>query len=313
MGPGLTRIAIIGAGSIGLGWSIVFARAGLPVRLFDPDKAQRRSAFDDTMFRLEKLREFSLINETPQEIIARIAMCESDEQAAGGATHIQECAPEDLGLKRSLMARLDRFAPAEATIASSASTIPASQWADGLAGKSRCLVIHPANPPYLIPVVEIIPASFTAPAAVDRARDLMRAVGQKPILVKKEIEGFVFNRIQGAVLREAYCLVRDGAASVEDIDTVVREGLGLRWSFMGPFETADLNTRGGIAAHAARLGPAYHRMGLERGQDDPWTPALVAQVAAERRAVMAPGEWAERVLWRDEMLMRLLACKQKPS
>ena len=121
--------------------------------------------------------------------------------------------------------------------------------------------------------------------------------------VRREIEGFIFNRLQGAVLREAYCLVRDGVASVEDVDRVVRLGLGRRWAVIGPFETADLNTRGGIAAHAERLGPAYSRMGADRGQDDPWTPDLVAQVTAERRALLPIERWDERVAWRDRALI----------
>src|SRR5688500_6615019 len=108
----------------------------------------------------------------------------------------------------------------------------------------------------------------------------------QPVLVRKEVEGFVFNRLQGALLREAYCLVRNGVASVEDIDRIVRDGLGLRWSVVGPFETADLNNRGGIEAHAEKMGPAYARMGAERGQHDPWTPDLVAKVAAARRRAL---------------------------
>ena len=103
--------------------------------------------------------------------------------------------------------------------------------------------------------------------------------------------------------------MRDGVATVEDIDTVMREGLGLRWSFMGPFETVDLNTNGGIETHAARLGPAYARMGKERGQDDPWTPELVATVLAQRRTRMPLEKWSERGLWRDEMLMKLRALR----
>jgi 3-hydroxyacyl-CoA dehydrogenase len=128
----------------------------------------------------------------------------------------------------------------------------------------------------------------------------------QPIVVRKEIEGFVFNRLQGALLREAYCLVRDGVASVEEVDRVVRNGLGPRWSIIGPFETADLNTRGGIASHAEKMGPAYARMGAERGQHDPWTPDLVAEVTAARRALLPLEEWEERVAWRDRKLMTLM-------
>ena len=126
-----------------------------------------------------------------------------------------------------------------------------------------------------------------------------------------EVEGFVFNRLQGALLREAYCLVRDGVASVEDIDEVVRSGIGRRWSVIGPFETVDLNTRGGIEEHAKRMGPAYERMGAERGQHDPWTTELVAQVAVQRRAVLPLSDWEHRVQWRDEQLLAISSRAQQ--
>jgi 3-hydroxyacyl-CoA dehydrogenase len=304
-------IAIIGAGSIGLAWSIVFARAKFPVQLCDPSAEQRDHAKAAINERLQRLSHYGLLAETPDGLLARITICDSEEKAVANARHVQENAPEDLSLKKELMARLDALADPQAAIASSTSTIPASQWAADLPGKHRCLNIHPGNPPYLLPVVELIPAPFTEHRITDAVRDLMIAVGQKPVLVAKEVEGFVFNRLQGAVLREAYCLVRDGVATVEDIDTIMREGLGLRWSFMGPFETVDLNTNGGIAAHAARLGPAYRRMGNERGQDDPWTPDLVAKVVTQRRARMPLEKWAERGLWRDEMLMKLRAMRAR--
>ena len=128
----------------------------------------------------------------------------------------------------------------------------------------------------------------------------------EPIVVQKEVEGFVFNRLQGALLREAYCLVRDGVVSVDEIDRVVRSGLGLRWSVIGPFETADLNTRGGIASHAEKMGPAYARMGAERGQHDPWTPDLVAKVTEQRRDLLPLDRWEARVAWRDRRMMALI-------
>ena len=154
-------------------------------------------------------------------------------------------------------------------------------------------------------MIEIVPAPFTAPDVTQRTLQLFRDAGLQPVLVSKEVEGFVFNRLQGAVLREAYCLVRDGVATVEDIDKVMRDGLGLRWSVIGPFETVDLNTRGGIRSHAQKMGPAYERMGAERGQHDPWTPELVDTVAAARRAAVPLEQWEERVAWRDRALMAL--------
>src|SRR5690606_10729784 len=126
-------------------------------------------------------------------------------------------------------------------LASSTSSIPASAFTEDLPGRHRCLVAHPVNPPYLIPVVELCGAPSTDAKVVEQARALMDEVKQKPVTVHKELEGFVLNRLQGALLREAFRLVQSGCVSVEDLDATVKDGLGLRWSFMGPFETIDLN------------------------------------------------------------------------
>jgi 3-hydroxyacyl-CoA dehydrogenase len=273
----------------------------------DPDPARRDSVLGIIADRLHDLKEFDLSREPARTVLKRIEIAVTLPAALDGVDYVQECAPEDLELKRALFAELDRLSPPAAILASSSSAIPASRLADGLAGRSRCLVVHPGNPPYLIKVAEIVPAPFSAAEVVARTEGLLRACGLEPIVLGHEVEGFVFNRLQGALLREAYCLVRDGVASVDDIDRIVRDGLGLRWSVVGPFETADLNTRGGIASHAEKMGPAYLRMGAERGQNDPWTPDLVAKVVGERRRVLPLDLWEERVAWRDRAMMRLLA------
>jgi 3-hydroxyacyl-CoA dehydrogenase len=223
--------------------------------------------------------------------------------------------PERLELKRELFGVLDRLAPAGCAIASSSSFIPASRFAADLPGRERCLVVHPGNPPYLLRVAEVVPAPFTAPAVVERVERLLRSADLAPVRVGREDEGFVFNRLQGALLREAYRLVRDGAATVDEVDRLVRDGLGLRWSVVGPFETVDLNTRGGIGAHAERMGPAYARMGAERGEgDNPWgDPVLVAHVTAERRAALNLRDWPDRVAWRDRELMALLRRRRREA
>jgi 3-hydroxyacyl-CoA dehydrogenase len=308
--PPLERVvAVVGAGSIGTAFALAFAAAGCEVRVHDPDVGRRDAVIPTVAARLGDLGEYGLTHEPVAATLARIAVTAEQDDAVAGAAHVQECAPEDLELKRTLFAELDRAAAPNAILASASSAMPASQWAAGLAGRRRCLVVHPGNPPYLIKVAEVVPAPFTAASAVERTMRFLAACGLSPVLVKREIEGFVFNRLQGALLREAYCLVRDGVAGVEDIDRLVRDGLGLRWSVIGPFETADLNTRGGIAAHAQKMGPAYERMGAERGQHDPWTTELVARVTEERRKLLPIEGWEERVAWRDRALMRLLACR----
>jgi L-gulonate 3-dehydrogenase len=299
------RIAIVGSGSIGVGWAIVFARAGHAVALHDADAARLEQVPGEVAARLGELRSHALLGEPVEDVAARVSACASLREALGGAEHVQECVPEDHELKRGVLAELDAGARADATIASSSSALTASALAAELPGRSRFLVVHPANPPYILPVVELVPAPFTAAAVVERLESLLADAGMAPVRVWREVEGFVYNRLQGAVLREAYCLVRDGVASVDDVDRVMRDGLGRRWAVIGPFETADLNTRGGIAAHARRMGPAYARMGAERGQDDPWTPELVERVTAERRALLPLERWSERVAWRDHALMTL--------
>ena len=283
------------------------ATAGRAVRLFDTAPDALSAATDRVAETLSALEEYGLIAERPDAVSARIETVSDLRAAVDGVSFVHECAPENLELKQQVTAGIDAVAPADAVIGSASSAIPASDYAANVAGRARCLVAHPGNPPFLLRVIEIVPAPFTDPAMTRAATDILGGAGLETILVEKEVRGFVFNRLQGALLREAYCLVRDGVASVEDIDAIVRDGLGLRWSVVGPFETVDLNTRGGIERHATLLGPAYEAMGAERGQHDPWTADLVATVTEQRRQALPLADWEERVRWRDRALMQRLA------
>lgn len=296
-------VAVIGAGSIGTSWAIVFARSGHPVSLYDPAPERLLATDRELTERLQALEQAELLNEPATTVAARITPSERLGDALAEAVYVQECAPEQLELKRDLFAELDSLTDVGTVLASSSSAITATEFAGALSGRGRCMVVHPANPPHLLPVVELVPAPFTDPEALDRARELLTNAGMSPVLVRREVEGFVYNRLQGAVLREAYCLVRDGVITVDELDRVMREGLGRRWAVIGPFETSDLNTRGGIAVHAQRMGPAYARMGAQRGQDDPWEADLVADVTAQRRTLLPLSEWEQRVAWRDRALI----------
>jgi len=296
-----------------VGWSTTFARGGFHVSLYDVEPRRLEAALHEICSKLDDLARFDLLAEDPATVAARVTRSSDLASALRDATYVQECAPEDLVLKRDLFARLDHESPPAAVIASSSSTIPCSSLAAGLVGRGRCLVAHPSNPPHLLPVVELVPAPFTRPDVVEQAADLLGHAGMSVVRVRTEIEGFVLNRLQGALLREAYCLVRDGVASVDDVDRVVRDGLGRRWAVIGPFETVDLNTRGGIEAHAALLGAAYERMGAERGQYDPWTTDLVRRVTDERRRLLPLERWEERVAWRDRMLMALERARRRSA
>jgi 3-hydroxyacyl-CoA dehydrogenase len=306
-----STIAVIGSGSIGTSWAIVFAGAGRAVRVHDIARDRLKAAEQVLVDRLEELAGFGLLGEPSDVIAGRISFTTDLAAAVHGAVHVQECIPEDREAKLEVFAAIADLASHDCVIASSSSFIPISQTASTLPGRERFLVIHPGNPPFLLRIAEICPAPFTDPVAIDRSEALLRSCGLSPVRVRIEKDGFVFNRLQGALLREAYSLIAEGVTTAADIDLLVREGLGFRWSVVGPFEAIDLNTRGGIAAHARRMLPAYVRMGAERGERQGWTDETIDAVVAERRAALPLDQWDERVSWRDGELMALLAFRRR--
>jgi len=304
----MERIAVVGAGLIGGAWAIVFARADHAVRVWDPVAGAAERTMAVVRDRLADLAASGLIAEAPESVAARIAVAATLEACLEGAAHVQENGPERVEVKRETFARLDALCGPGVVLASSTSGIPASAFTEGLAGRARCLVAHPVNPPYLVPLVELVGAPWTDPTVVARTRALMERVGQVPVTAMKETRGFVLNRLQAALVAEAFRLVRDGVMSVEDVDACVKDGLGLRWSFMGPFETIDMNAPGGVADYAARFGA------LMGGITEEQTPfrydaETVARVDAARRALLAREAIGERSGWRDRRLMALIAHK----
>ena len=213
-----TRIAIVGAGLIGRAWAISFARAGAQVRLWDQAPATTAAAMDFIRNILPELQRNTLLNDTPAEVLARCSVAPSLAEALDGAAHVQESTPEVLTTKIAVFKQLDEAADAGAVIASSTSALLPSRFTEGLKGRARCLVVHPINPPYLIPAAEVVPAPWTSPEMVERTRALLLAAGHAPLVMKKELDGFIMNRLQGALLEEAFRLVADGYATIEDVD-----------------------------------------------------------------------------------------------
>jgi L-gulonate 3-dehydrogenase len=160
-------------------------------------------------------------------------------------------------------------------------------------------------------VVELVRSPATSGPTIDFVAALMRGLKRSVVMVRKEVQGFVLNRLQGALLREAWALVEDGVASCEDIDRTVRDGLGWRWSFMGPFETIDLNAPGGVADYANRFGSLYQEIAGSRTHEDPWQPELIGKVEAERRSLLSQDALANRRAWRDRRLMAFAAQREK--
>ncbi|WP_439593467.1 3-hydroxyacyl-CoA dehydrogenase [Microbacterium sp.] len=298
-------VAVVGAGSIGIAWAVVFASAGVRVRMHETDVRVRDCALDEVASMLTDLSDAGLLSEAVVRVMTRVTISTTLEEAVDGADFVQECVIEDIEVKRDLFAQLDRLTERRVVLASSTSTIIASLFAEDLPGRERCLVVHPANPPYFLRVAEVVPAPFTSPDAIAKATELLTRVDITPIVLHREIEGFAFNRLQGAVLREAYRLVRDGVISPVDVDTLVREGLGLRWSVIGPFTTSELNTRGGLRRHAEVIGPVYARIGVERGSDNPWTTETIENVASHIEQRLPHATWEENVHERDRAMIRL--------
>ena len=304
------KIAVIGSGLIGRAWSISFARAGYQVALYDaqPEAAEAALAFINSV--LADLQSNDLLaGHAPEQVRGRITPAHDLRSALEGAVHVQENTPERIEMKIAVFRELDALAGPETVLASSTSALLPSAFTETLPGRHRCLVIHPINPPYLVPAVEIVPAPWTAPETVDRAAQLMRGAGQAPIVMKRELDGFVMNRLQGALLQEAFRLVADGYASVEDVDIGIRDGLGLRWAFMGPFETIDLNAPGGVADYIGRFDGLYRNLWPSQQRAVSWTEASTG-IEAERRAKLPADRLGDHARWRDRRLMALLAHKR---
>ncbi|KKO01160.1 hypothetical protein LCGC14_0121450 [marine sediment metagenome] len=299
-------IGVVGAGLIGRAWAIVFARAGFKVRVYDVNATALEHAAAAVRQSLIDLQQAGLVAEVEQ-VMANIRFDGNLASAMQGVGYVQECGPENVEGKRAIYRELEGVVADATILASSTSGIAASLFSDHLRHPERCLVAHPVNPPYLIPLVEVVPTPNTSEAVTNTTLSLMEAAQQAPILVRKEIEGFVLNRLQGALLNEALRLFRDGYVSAEDLDKTVKYGLGLRWSFMGPFETIDLNAPAGVVDYASRYGPLYHQVDQQRGRENPWEEATLKALDKERRALLPSTELSARHEWRDRRLMALMA------
>lgn len=248
------KAAIVGAGVIGGGWAARFLLNGWDVAVFDPS-ATARAAMEATLAAarrsLPKLYDASLPDE------GRLIAAPDLATAVADADWIQESVSEDLDLKRRVHAEIAENASAEAPIASSTSGFRPSVLAADRPYAARLLVCHPFNPVYLLPLVEVVPAERTGPAIIDRGMSLLEGLGMKPVRVRREIDAHVADRLLEAMWREALWLVRDGIATTEEIDTIIRCGFGPRWAQMGLFETYRIaGGEAGMRHFLAQFGPA---------------------------------------------------------
>ncbi len=255
LGP-LRTVAILGAGIMGTGLAAEWASSGRTVTLFARDEAKAARGRERVAAALRALEGGGLpVAGGVEGALGRVHGAATLADAVTGADLVQESVPEDLGLKRRIFAELDALCPPTTILASNTSGLPISRIAEGLAGAERVIGTHYLNPPHLMPPVEVIPGAATAPAVVERTRAALAALGKSPVIVRREVPGFLWNRLQFALAREAFWLVEQGVATMEEIDLVMRQGLGRRWAIAGPFASLDLGGIDTMAKVAAYLLP----------------------------------------------------------
>jgi len=305
------KVALIGCGLIGQSWAISFLKVGYDVSLFDPVEGVTVQAKENIKAKLSDLQNHGLLeNKNISDYLDKIHLARDISQAVGGSIYVQESGPEDLDIKKELTKNIDAATPDDIPIASSTSGIPTSLYASDVQGKYRCLVAHPINPPHLIPAVEIVPAPFTSEAITQNVKEIIISIDKEPLELKKEIPGFVVNRLQGALLSEAFNLVKDGISTAEDIDKAISQGLGLRWSFMGPFQTIHLNAPEGIAGYVERYEKMYREMFNKPDID--WSSVVKLGLEEELLNLYQLSDREKHEKERDDKLTKLFLHKIQP-
>uniref|UniRef100_A0A3B4BZ40 L-gulonate 3-dehydrogenase n=1 Tax=Pygocentrus nattereri TaxID=42514 RepID=A0A3B4BZ40_PYGNA len=255
-------IAIVGSGLIGRSWAMVFLSGGYKVKVYDNQPGQASRAITDiSRKQVEELQEAQMLRGklSATEQLSLLSSHEDLSQALEGAFFVQECVFEELEAKKSVFQAVEKLVGEEVVLSSSTSCLMPSNVFSLVQNRTRCIISHPVNPPYYVRLVELVPHPETLPVVMDMAYELMTEVGQAPVRIRKEIDGFALNRVQYAIIAECWRLVKDGVISVKDIDLVMSEGLGMRYAFIGPIETMHLNAPEGLEDYLRR-----YREGMKR-------------------------------------------------
>jgi len=302
------RVAVIGTGVIGRSWSRVFTRAGCDVQAWDPQPAAVSAAV--AWHTREVARDRDEPAPAGNASDGRLTPMRTLQDAVAGVDYVQESGPESLPAKRAIFAELDVAAPPRAILASSTSAIDMSAIADGLSGAQRCIVAHPVNPPHVVPAVEVLGGRETTAETVDETIRVLRAVGQSPVILTRYVPGFLVNRLQMALVREALSLLSSGVATADAIDAVVRDGLGLRWALLGPFGVANTNADGGVREYLTRYRTSIEGLMADLGESPPLEASFVEGVGQATDAMEAGAPRDEVREWRDRLVSRIVALKR---
>ena len=308
----IQQAAIVGSGIIGRSWAIVFARAGVPVRLYDNLPSNRVKALEQVAEALAHSAALIGNEAARQAVLGRITMADRLADAVADADFIHECIDEKLDSKRMIFRELDQLAKSSAILATTTSSFPVSAFASELPGRRRCIVVHPATPPHLLPVTEICPALFTDQAVTDATFAFMEQCGQVPVLIRFEQTSFVLNRLQAALVVEMLRCLNSGIISPGDLDKIVSQGFGLRWAFLGPLEGVDLNAAGGIREYLERFGFIFNDMAQQNGHEGAVvTPEAIAMLEKYARDQLPLTAIGERTGWRDRAIASLRELKKQ--
>jgi len=310
--PMFETTALVGTGVIGRSWSRVFVRGGCRVRLYDPDPEQARRALrwfhEDVAL---DVREGFVTKDDEAAWRDRVTVHTDLHEALSGAGYVQESGPERIDLKRAIYEKMDQAAEKDAILASSTSALDVNEFAGAVPGAWRCITAHPVNPPHIVPLVEVQSSAKTKPEVQEKTIAFLAHCGQKPVVLKHYINGFLLNRIQAAVVREAFHLAESGVADAEAIDSVIKDGLALRWAFIGNFGANHLNAPNGIGQYFGRYADAYRSM---IGDLNNAPPAFEKEMMSRIAREIGMGENEEDVKrlsqWRDRMIVRLKALKK---
>ncbi|XP_034417364.1 lambda-crystallin homolog [Cyclopterus lumpus] len=308
-------ITVIGSGLIGRSWAMVFVSGGYSVKIYDNQPGQSAKAVAEIRKQLEELQEAHMLR-GELEATKQLALLSSHEDLATaleGAFFIQECVFEQLEVKQSVFQDIERLVGKDVILSSSTSCLVPSKVFSKVQNRSRCLVSHPVNPPYYVKLVELVPHPETAAAVMDTTHFLMTKVGQAPVRLRKEIDGFALNRVQAAIIAESWRLVQDGVISVEDIDLVMSEGLGMRYAFIGPMETMHLNAPAGLEDYMKRYGEGIRRILTSFGPVPDFSGSEGAKSIVNEMCQLIPGDQqhlSARMERRDQLLMGLAQLKK---
>jgi len=301
------KVAVVGAGTIGTSWATLFATKGRQVNLQDLEEERLGGALKTITSNLEFLTASGLLNEDSTSILKRVHPTRDLSLAVKDVEYVQESAFESYEVKKALFAQMDSICRENVILASSSSGLLMSEIQKVTKSPERCMIAHPFNPPHLMPLVELVPGKRTSKETIETAYRFYRMMGKAPLRVRKEVPGYIANRLCAALWREAVDLVHKEVASVEDVDLAVSRGPGLRWAFMGPHITYHLGGgRGGIQEFIEHIGPTFESCWSSMSSWTSIPPSALKKVVKALEEEVGTRNSEELARWRDAKLVRIL-------